>query len=68
MTADVLQFPAPPPGNGALEIVRDYFERIHPARMCARSLVDKSESDAALPNADYFLAYMAAAGFVMVPL
>jgi hypothetical protein len=56
------------PGNGALELVRDYLDRIHPARMCARSLVGKAESDAALPDGDYFLAWLAAEGFVIVPL
>lgn len=60
--------PAPPKGNGALEVVRDYLERVYPARMCARLLVDKAESDAALPDADYFLAYLASEGFVIVPV
>jgi hypothetical protein len=60
----------PPPirGNGALEIVRDYLERVHPARTVARSLVSKDESDAALPDADYFLAYLANEGFLIVPV
>lgn len=68
MTAEILKFPEPPVGNGALEVVRDYLDRIHPVRMCARLLLDKEEAEAALPDADYLLAYLASAGFIVVPI
>jgi hypothetical protein len=55
-------------GNGALELMRDYLGRIHPARMAARSLVDKAESDAAVPDADYFLAWLWDQGFKIEPI
>lgn len=66
MTAQLIQFPEPPKGSGALEAVRDYLERVHPARVMARGFVDQAEADEALPEADYFLAWLASQGFVIV--
>lgn len=74
MTADVIPFRKPPPdnpGNGALEVVRDYLERVHPARVMARGVVDCGEyltMPGYLPDADYFLAWLAGEGFKVVPI
>lgn len=67
MSAEIVDLASrrPPsnPGNVAIEVVRDWLERVHPARTAARLLVDKAESDAALPDADYFLAWLWDQGF-----
>jgi hypothetical protein len=58
----------PEDGNGALAVVRDYLARVHPARVMARSIVDQAEIDAALPDADYFLAWLWEQGFKIEPI
>jgi hypothetical protein len=63
-----LQFPQPPKSNGALEFVRDYLERIHPARVMARSIAEPEEIAASLPDADYFLLSLAEAGYVITKI
>jgi hypothetical protein len=68
MPAIILQFPEPPKGNGALEVVADYLERVHVCRTIARGMVSKEESDDALPDADYFLAWLWSEGFKIVPI
>jgi hypothetical protein len=58
----VLPFPtAPPPpvGNGALELVRHYFEHYRP---------NLAPPHAALPDGEYFLAWLANEGFIVVPI
>lgn len=73
---NILTFPPrqPPPtepGNAVLEVVRDYLERVHPARVMARGMVDCGEYLAMpgyLPDADFFLAWLASEGFKVVPL
>lgn len=59
------------PGNGALSAVRDYLERVNPARVMARSILGKDEEFEgidALPDADHFLAWMWDQGFKIVPV
>jgi hypothetical protein len=71
MTATLIQFPEQPPpndGNGALEVVSDYLERVHPARVMARAILDEFETDDALPNPDHLLAWLWEQGFKIVPL
>lgn len=68
VTALILQFPEPPKGNGALELIEDYFSRIHPARVTARMFVSKEEAEAALPDPDFFLAWLWSEGFKVVPV
>lgn len=68
MSAEILQFPEPPKGNGALGVIKHYFELIHPARMCAKMLVDQQELSTVLSDEDYFLAYLYAQGFKLVPV
>jgi hypothetical protein len=54
---NIVPFPTPlkaQGGNGALEVMRDYFERIHNTR---------PKSD--LPTADYILAWLWEQGFVV---
>jgi hypothetical protein len=63
------QPPPSEPGNGALEIVRDYFENVHPARGhgatdCGAML----DGTAHLPAGDHFLMWLAIEGFKVVPL
>lgn len=61
--------PGPPnAGNGALEVVRDYLERVHPARTMAKLFVDDFNGLDALPDADHFLAWMWEQGFKVVPV
>lgn len=71
MNDNVVRFPTPPTppaGNGALEVVRDYLERVHPARVMARGIADQEDIDAAMPDADHFLAWLANGGFAVVPI
>lgn len=49
----------PRPGNGALEVVRDYFDRVQPARC---------EGIDELPAADNFLAWLWEQGFMVIPI
>lgn len=49
-----------------LAVVRDWLERVHPARTAARLLVDKAESDAATPDAEYFIEWLESEGFRIV--
>lgn len=67
MTAQLLQFPAPPKGNGALEIVRDFFDNVYPACIMSRLHSTPEQNAEAMHDGDHFLAYMAAAGFILVP-
>lgn len=68
MPAQIIQFPIPPTGNGAREVVKDYLERIHVARTLARCVADPVDVAAALPDEDYFLAWLWSEGFKIVPL
>lgn len=71
MTAILIQFPEQPPpndGNGALEVVRDYLDRVHTARVMARVFVDDFDGLDALPNGDHLLAWLWEKGFKVVPL
>lgn len=74
MTATVLQFPEQPPpndGNGALSVVRDYLERVNPARVMARAILEKGdgfEGLDALPDPDHLLAWLWEQGFKIVPI
>lgn len=71
MTATLIQFPSPPPpndGNGALDVVRDYLDRVHAARVMARLFVEEFEGLDALENGDHFLAWLWESGFKIVPL
>lgn len=52
----------------ALRAIRDYFDRIHPGRTVARTLVSKEEADEALPDADHFLAWLWSEGFKITPV
>jgi hypothetical protein len=60
--------PSPPAGNGALQLVRQYFTTINPARGHGKTdcgeMLDGSGS---LPDGDHFLAWLAAEGFMVVP-
>ena len=68
MTAVLIQFPEPPKGNGALEVVRDYLARVHAARTMAKAIVDDFEGLDVLPDGDHFLAWLYEQGFKVVPL
>jgi hypothetical protein len=71
MAAIILQFPEQESineGNGALEVVADYLERVHPARVMARAIMDEFETGDALPNPDHFLMWLWDQGFKVVPL
>jgi hypothetical protein len=71
MTATLIQFPEqepPNPGNGALEIVRDFFDNVYPACVMSRLHSTAEQNSAAMHDGDHFLAYMGAAGFKVVPL
>lgn len=71
--AEIIQFPGREvthvdiEQNFALRAVRDYFERIHPGRTTARVFVSPEEAAEALPDADYFLAWLWSEGFKIVP-
>lgn len=67
MTAILIQFPTASPGNGALEVVGEYFDRVHPSRVMARAMVDGPEFDW-LPDSDHFLMWLWENGFKVVPL
>jgi hypothetical protein len=75
VTAEIIDLPrrhpVGNPGNGALDAVRDYLERVNPARVMARSILEKDESFEgldSLPDADHFLAWMWDQGFKVVPV
>lgn len=68
MVARVLQFPERPKGNGALEIVRDFFDNVYPACVMSRLYSTAEQNAAALHDGDHFLAYMGAAGFKVIRL
>jgi hypothetical protein len=71
MVAHILQFPIKEPphgGNGALDIVRDYLERVHAARVMARAILEDLEGLDALPDGDHFLAWLWEQGFKIVPV
>ena len=60
-----------PVGNGALKVIKDYFDRVHPARVMARAVLEQGEGFEgidALPDADNFLAWLAREGFCVVPM
>lgn len=65
----VIPFPTPatplaePTSPGALEVIRDYLERVQPLR-AARPFPSPGD----LPDADYFLTWLAYRGFAVVPL
>lgn len=71
MSAEIVDLSArrlPPSGNGALEVVRDYLTRVHPARTMARLFVESFEELDVLPDADHFLAWLWEQGFKIEPL
>lgn len=68
MTAEIVQFPEPPKGNGAREVVRDYLDRVVPARTMAKLFVSEFEGLDALPDVDHFLAWLWEQGFKIVPV
>lgn len=71
MTAVLIQFPTqelPNPGNGAVEIVRDFFDNVYPACITSRLHSTAEQNAAAMHDGDHFLAYMWAAGFKLIPL
>lgn len=74
MVAHVIQFPTKEPpsnGSGALDVVRDYLDRVNPARVMARSVLgrgDVFEGLDALPDGDHFVAWMWEQGFKIVPV
>lgn len=68
MSFQLLKFPEPPKGNGALEVVRDYVERVHPARTMAKVFVEQSEASDIMPDADHFLMWLWEHGFKIVPV
>lgn len=71
MTATLIQFPTQEPaneGNGALEIVRYFFDNVYPACIMSRLHSTAEQNAAALHDGDHFLAFMGAAGFKVVPL
>lgn len=55
-------------GNGALDVVRDYLERIHPARTMAKMMVDEFELAAALPDGEHFIEWLWDHGFKIEPV
>jgi hypothetical protein len=71
MVAHIIQFPAlepPNEGNGALEIVRYFFDNVYPACVMWRLHSTAQQNAEAMHDGDHFLAYMGAAGFKIVPL
>lgn len=71
----VIPFPTPAapqprnPGNGALEAVRDYLDRVHPSRgHGATDCGEYLDGTGTLPDGDHMLAWLAAEGFVVVPM
>jgi hypothetical protein len=64
----LLKFPEPPKGDGALEVVRDYVDRVHPARTMAKMFVDRAEVGEIMPDGDHFVAWLWEHGFKIVPI
>lgn len=68
--ADILSLDAhrhvPNPGNGAPERVAHYLANIHPAR--GHGKTDCGEMLVQVSDGDHFLLWLAAEGFVVVPL
>jgi hypothetical protein len=64
VTATLITFPTRNTGNGALELVRDYFDRVHPARgHGATDCGEMTDGTGHLPAGDHFLAWMWERGF-----
>lgn len=71
MTAILIQFPPlepPSEGNGALEIVRDFFDNVYPACVMSRLRSTPEQNAEAMHDGDHFLACMWVSGFKLVPL
>ena len=49
-------------GNGAVDLIAEYFSHVYPARLMARL---RGETE--LSDEDHFLAWLAAQGFLIVP-
>lgn len=50
-------------GNGALEVIAEYFSHIYPAR-----LMERLKGETELSDEDHFLTWLACEGFVIAPL
>ncbi len=59
MAAEIIQFPKPDEGNGAVDAVEMYLDEIYPARLLASG---------SLAHADHFLLWLAAQGFLIVSI
>ncbi len=59
MTAEIVPFPKPNEGNGAVDAVEYYLDEIHPARVLANGKLD---------HADHFLLWLANEGFLIVSI
>lgn len=69
MTAEILPFPVPSKGNGALELIRRYLADVYPSRRHgATDCGEYLDGSGNLPDEDHFLVWLAAEGYAIVPL
>lgn len=70
MTATIHTFPPPlPPSQGAPALVQRYLADVYPARRHGKTdCGELLDGLADLPDGDHFLIWLAAEGFVVVPL
>ncbi len=61
---EVVEFPVPHNGNGALEAVEHYMREIYPGRVMARS----NGKGPPMDDADHMLLWLAAEGFLLVAM
>ncbi len=61
---EVVEFPVPHNGNGALEAVEYYMREIYPGRVMARA----NGLGPPMDDADHMLLWLAAEGFLLVSM
>ncbi len=61
---EVVEFPVPHTGNGAVEAVEHYMREIYPGRLLSRM----NGSGPPMDDADHMLLWLAAEGFLLVSM